>query len=274
MRFLRTASKALSYWSNNQGPRFGAALAFYGIFSFVPGIIIATAVAGFLLAPDTVTRFVYSFLGTIIGNDLTQFLSQMATRMNTPDATPFAWASIIFILIAALGGFIEIQEGLARFWNVRKEKLSWWESLIKERIVSLLMLSFMSIAIILITALSIVTQTVGERIGTLLGISSSLSEIIGILLPFGVGTLAYGAIYRLCTPKKHSWRASLGGGVYAALASGIAVQLIGIYFEQAQIYTTYGTAGAFVALLLFLYYLAQVFYIGAAWVAVTEPKQA
>lgn len=77
-------------------------------------------------------------------------------------------------------------------------------------------------------------------------------------------TTLFAAIYRLLPSVRVPWRAAWRGGLLTALLYGVGQTAIGLYLGFSAIASSYGAAGAFVVLLVWIYYSAQIFLYGAA----------
>ena len=76
-------------------------------------------------------------------------------------------------------------------------------------------------------------------------------------------TLLFAAIYKILPDRTLTWRNVMVGAVVTALLFTIGKTLIGWYVGGSTIATSYGAAGALLVVLLWVYYSAQIFLLGA-----------
>ena len=76
-------------------------------------------------------------------------------------------------------------------------------------------------------------------------------------------TLLFAAIYKILPDADLTWRDVTVGAVVTALLFTIGKSLIGWYIGGSTIATSYGAAGALLVVLLWVYYSAQIFLLGA-----------
>jgi membrane protein len=93
-------------------------------------------------------------------------------------------------------------------------------------------------------------------ITVLLGIASFLTSFLMI-------TLLFAAIYKILPDRTLTWHNVTVGAVVTALLFTIGKTLIGWYIGGSTIATSYGAAGALLVVLLWVYYSAQIFLLGA-----------
>ncbi len=80
---------------------------------------------------------------------------------------------------------------------------------------------------------------------------------------FVLDALLFAAIYKILPDTDLEWHDVLVGAVSTAVLFGVGKLLIGLYLQSSAIASTYGAAGGLIALLLWIYYSAQIFLLGA-----------
>ena len=90
-----------------------------------------------------------------------------------------------------------------------------------------------------------------------------LLHAINILVSFALVTLLFAMIYKILPRTRILWKDVWIGSAVTALLFTIGKALIGIYLGNSGISSTYGAAGSVVVVLLWVYYAAQIFLLGA-----------
>ncbi|HJW27639.1 MAG TPA: YhjD/YihY/BrkB family envelope integrity protein, partial [Saprospiraceae bacterium] len=102
-----------------------------------------------------------------------------------------------------------------------------------------------------------------ESWGHFLPGTTFLLYLINFIISFVVTTVLFAMIYKLLPNVEIDWHDVWIGSAVTALLFNIGRAAIGLYLGQSATASTYGAAGAFVVLLLWLYYSAQIFLLGA-----------
>jgi len=109
-------------------------------------------------------------------------------------------------------------------------------------------------------------------LGGLLGgdqVSQSLIwKALNFVISFGVTTLLFALIYKILPDVKVQWRDVWVGALVTALLFTLGKAALGWYLGRPGTTSTYGAAGSFVALLLWVYYSAQILFLGAEFTQV------
>jgi membrane protein len=90
-----------------------------------------------------------------------------------------------------------------------------------------------------------------------------LLEALNVLISLTVFTFVFAMMYRFLPRVGIDWRDVWTGAGITALLFVIGKFLIGFYIGNAGVTARFGAAGALVALLLWVYYSAQIFLLGA-----------
>jgi membrane protein len=264
---LRAAAAA---WLEDDGGTMGAAIAFYTLFSLAPLLVIVLAVAGLLFGHDAAQGRVIGQLQELIGYEGAKAIQGMLQGASDPARS--AGAALVGALTFVLGAttvFAELQADLIRIWREPEIKKSWSVMhLLRDRILSFGMILgigfLMIVSLILSAALSAFTDWWGSYV-TLWPV---LLETVNATTTFAIIMLAFAMIYRFLPRSRISWRDVWMGSAVTALLFTIGKLLIGIYLGSTRIGTAYGGASSLVLLLVWVYYSAQIFLLGAefTWV--------
>ena len=88
------------------------------------------------------------------------------------------------------------------------------------------------------------------------------------MAPFCVITLLFSAIYRFLPDTRIEWVDVILGGAVTSLLFSIGKLALGIYLGKATFASTYGAAASIIILILWVYYSAQIFFLGAEFTKV------
>ena len=113
----------------------------------------------------------------------------------------------------------------------------------------------------LVTALS-------DYIDTYLSFGHLILQVSTFLISFGFVSLLFGAIYKILPDRNIEWHDVLIGAVVTAFLFSVGKSLIGLYIGSSSIAQSYGAAGSLIIVLLWIFYSAQIFLLGAEFTKV------
>ncbi|MGD2049603.1 MAG: YihY/virulence factor BrkB family protein [Chloroflexota bacterium] len=268
---------AFKKWQDDRAVRMAAALAYYGIFSLAPILIIVTGIVGSL-----VERFfgelvqavnLNSILRGIFGPDVTELILQLVenTDIGNSITSSLPLASVISVGIVLWGAssiFKYLHEALNTIWGIEPIIKGGILATIRRYAVSFVvvfLLGFiMVIYLVLITAVSFLLPALNRVIPNALGILPDfrLLQVAQFVILFIIGTLLFSTFFKILPDVEIKWRDVFVGAAFTAFLFGIGVIVLSIYFSFYSS-SLYGAAGSLVVLLLWSYYSAQIFLYGA-----------
>jgi len=264
--------KTFDKWNDDNASQLAAAIAYYTIFSIPPLLIIALAIAGHFFNADTAQNQLVAQMGGFVGAQTADFVkSLLVNSTHSSSGLIASIISIVVLLAGASGIFLQVQEALNTVWNVPKKQNRGLIKTIKNRLLSFLMV--LAIGFLLLVFL-ILSAVISILIGYLNGSTENtlLPEVINFLVLFGLITILVALIYRLIPDKEISWTDVWLGAAVTALLFMLGRYAIGLYLAISKSGSTYGTAGSLIVLLVWIYYSAQIFLLGAEFTQVYSKK--
>jgi membrane protein len=95
-----------------------------------------------------------------------------------------------------------------------------------------------------------------------------LWQALNFALSFGVVTVLFALIFKVVPDANIEWRDVWGGAAFTAALFTLGKHLLGLYLGKAAVGSSYGAAGSIVALVVWVYYAAQILLIGAEFTQV------
>lgn len=259
-------------FGQDKAPRLAAAIAYYAIFSIAPLLLFAVAVAGFFLSREAVLADLFGPTGLIsqnLGASTAEFLKGLvkpdALQQGSITATIVAF---ITLFLGATGLFVQLQDALSSLWGADPPPPGGLLKVVQARVVSFLLI--LSIGFILLTFLvlntylSAIAQSLGDRIGVGAFFVRAGTLLLSVLLL----TPVFALIYKFLPAVKLQWREVWVGSLVTAVLFTVGQVTIGFYLGRSATSSVFGAAGSLVALLLWIYYSAMIFFFGAevTWV--------
>ena len=270
-RMVRMAVKA---WSDDFAPSMGAALAYYMLFSIAPLLIIVIAVAGFVFGEAAVRGEVFSQLSGLMGEEGARAVEALLKSANRPAEGILATLmGILVLMIGATTALAELQSDLDRIWRVPAQTQvgGVWRFL-RARLLSFTMILCVAMLLVVSLILSAAVAALGKWWGAWFMGWEVLAHLIDLALSFGLTTFLFAMIYKIVPRVRIAWRDVWVGAAVTALLFAIGKILIGLYLGRSAVTSGFGAAGSLVLVMVWVYYSAQIFLIGAefTWVYTHE----
>ncbi len=262
-------------WITDKSPKLGAALSFYTIFSLAPLLVIAISIAGFIFGPEAARGELVGQIKDLIGIDGAQVVQTALKNTNDPESGLIAVIiSLLTLIIGSTVVFVELQESLNIIWRVKpKPERNMLKGLLKDRVQSFALVittGFLLLVSLIISALlSALSDFIAERF---VEIPVYLLDIANLLISLGVIYLLFAMIYKILPDVHISWKDVWVGSLVTSVLFVLGKYLIGLYLGTSSLSSTYGAAGSLVILLLWIYYSAQILFLGAEFTFVYATK--
>jgi membrane protein len=254
---------AIEEWIAQRAASKGAALAFYTLFSMAPILVLAIAISGALFGTQAAQGEIFAQLHGLLGPGGAQAVELLLAGARHPqDNTIATLIATFFLLVGATTVFAELKESLDEIWHVPPQRSGGFLHLVRTRLLSfglVLVLAFLLLVSLVVSAgLSML-----ERYWGSLWNGAHLLALASSGFSFAVIALLFAIIYKLLPQVRLSWRDVWIGALGTAALFTLGKHLIGVYLGNSGIASAYGAAGSVLALLLWVYYSAQIFFLGA-----------
>jgi membrane protein len=261
-------SESVWAWVNDRASRKGAALAFYTVFSLAPILIVAIAIAGLFFGEEAARGEIYAQMSELIGPDGAQAIQAMIQSANRPEAGIAATiVGVVTLFIGATTALAELKDGLDQIWQVPNERMSGFWYFVRKRLLSIGMILSLGFLLLVSLVFSAVLTALAKRWGNFDG-TGVILQGLNFLVSFVLVTVLFAMIYKILPSVRIAWRDVIIGAVVTALLFSIGKFMIGLYLGNSAIGSSYGAAGSIVLVLVWVYYSAQIFLLGAEFTKV------
>jgi membrane protein len=263
-RIQAMLASTLQEWFKQRSGSKGAALAFYTLFSMAPMLILVIAIAGAVFGEQAARGEIFGQLSGLIGPTGADAIQLLLAAAHSNRSGPIAaLIAVAVLLIGATTVFSELKDSLDEIWYVERTRQSGIMSLIRTRMLSfglILVLAFLLLTSLVVSAaLALLAKYLGGMWLSVTLVFSPLSQ----LFSFAVIASLFASIYKMLPQTKLPWRDVWIGSIGTAALFVLGKYLIGIYLGNSGVASSYGAAGSVIALLLWIYYSAQIFFFGA-----------
>ena len=252
-------------WIHEKPNQLAAALAYFGMFSFTAVIYIAFRFAGIFINELGAAERLYTRIEAVFGTETAAFIRESVSAIsvaNTGGSLIVSAISMISLLFAAMGLFLQIKYVLNRIWGVPLLQRGQRFGLIRRYFFAFIMVIALGLGIVLATVINVAFTLFGSIFKDYFG-GSNILAALNVLALLGVIVLANAFIYKVLPDVKLTWRDIWPGSVVATLLMAIGGLVIGLYFKLGGIRSAFEAAGAFAVLIIAIYYFAQIFLVGA-----------
>lgn len=262
---LRTIlARSLHSWIDHRPGSKGAALAFYTLFSMTPILILAIAGAGRLFGAEAARGEIIAQIQGLVGRNGAQAIEALLAGARDPGAGLAAtMMASVLLLVGAASVFVELKGSLDELWGIPPPKGLAIVTFLRTHLHSfglVLVLAFLLlVSLVLSAALAFLERYAG-------GIWSGSYEMFALLssaIAFGLIASLFAVIYKVLPSAPLSWRDVWIGSAFTAALFSLGKLAIGLYLGNSGVASSFGAAGSLIALLLWIYYSAQIFFLGA-----------
>jgi membrane protein len=255
-------------WLANNASTTGAALAFYCAFSLAPLLIIVLTVAGWIVGEASASGFLQNQLRQLFGSSAARMVLDAMRSSQLGEGRVAALASIGTLFIGATTVLAALDEALEQILGGGVPRqgsgVSNW---VRRRLLSLAFI--LALSFLLLVSLTVSTMIAALR-AWITHLYSPMLGVIGVLdllVTVALMTSLFALIYRYMPAQRLPWKQVAAGGVFTAVLFSIGKWAVGLYLAKSTTPTAFGAAASFAALLLWLYYTAQIFLLGAEFTA-------
>ncbi len=256
-------------WVDDYAPSMGAALAYYTVFSVAPLLLIVISVAGLVFGQEASEGEVLEQLQILMGPKAAEAIQELLRSVYQPARGTLATiVGVVVLLIGATTVFAELQNSLDRIWRAPARNSSGIWNLVRARLLSfgmILAIGFMMIvSLIASAALAALASWYQPYFGSYERVAAAFDTV----LSFTFLTVSFALIYKIIPRVEIRWRDVWVGALVTAVLFNVGKLLIGLYIGRTAITSTFGAAASVAVLLVWVYYAAQIFLLGAEFTRV------
>jgi|SRR5690606_22917093 len=270
-RFYSLAKESVQSWLDDYAPSMGAAIAFYTVFSLAPLVLIVISIAGFFWGEEAVRGELMRQIDGMVGQTGAQAIEGVVQSSAEEPEQGIA-ATLFSLGVLAVGAttvFAELQGALDRIWKVpeRERPKGIWK-LLRARVLSFGLVLSLAFLLLVSLVVSTMLSALGGWLGGLLPGWEVILQVLNVVVSFSILVFLFAMIYKFMPQAEVAWRDVWTGAFVTALMFEIGKLLIGLYVGKSAVASSYAAAGSLVVVLIWVYYAAQVFLLGAefTWV--------
>jgi membrane protein len=263
--FWTITKETVVAWINDNAPSMGAAIAYYTLFAIAPLLIVATAIAGLFFGEEAARGEIFDRISGVLGQEAALAIQGLVKSASAPaESFLTLLTGIIAMIIGATAVFGELQSAIDRIWRLPVNgRATGILETIRTRLLPLGMVLPVAFLLLLSLMVSAAISALGTLWSALFGGWEFVLQIVNIIVSVVLMAGVFAMIYRFLPRVNVSWGDVWMGAAITAMLFVVGNVFIGLYIGKSGVASSFGAAGAFVALLVWVYYSAQVFLLGA-----------
>ncbi len=264
-----------SQWQRDQASLMAAALAYYTVFSLAPLSIIVIAIAGSVFGEQAAKGELVAQIQDVIGRDGAQLIQTAIENASQLDPSQGPIPTLINIGVLLFGAsvvFTQLQKSLNRIWELEVKPGNGIKHFLRKRLLSFSMVLVIAFLLLVSLVISTILVILGNYLRGLVPGFTYLWQVTNFFVSFGIVTLLFAMIFKILPDAKIAWRDVWMGAAITAVLFNIGKSLLGFYLGHTTFASAYGAAGSLVIILTWVFYSAQILFLGAEFTQVYVRK--
>jgi membrane protein len=261
----QVAKRSVTAWMDDYAPSMGAALAYYTLFSLAPLLLLVISVAGLVFGAEAARgQVVTQFRGLIGEEGAVAVQGLLKSASHSGQGVAASLIGLVTLIVGATSVFAELQSDLDRIWRVpTAAKPSGIRGMLRIRLLSFGLVVSIGFLLLVSLLVSVGLAAFSTVYGALFPGWVITMQIVNQVVSLAFVTVLFAMMYRILPSARVAWQDVWYGAIVTAVLFTIGKFLIGLYVGTAGIASGFGAAGSIVFLLVWVFYSAQIFLLGA-----------
>jgi membrane protein len=263
-------TETVNEWFKHKAPRLGASLAFYTLLSLAPLFVVVVAVAGMVYGEEAARGQIVAQLSDLVGRTGATAIEDVLKQARQPAVGILATVGgLVMLVFGATGVVAELRDALNTIYEIPSPEVSGIKGIllfVRERVFSfaiVLGVGFLLLVSLVINAALAAMGTWFTGWLPAFGLNVGTTVVSWLII-----TALFAGIYKTLPDVTIEWRDVLLGAVVTSLLFNVGKLAIGVYLGSSTVTSAYGAAGSLAVLLIWVYYSAQIFFLGAEFTQV------
>ncbi len=250
-------------WRADDAGTLAAALAFYTALSIAPLLMAIITLVGAIFGRDTAERELIAQIAQLMGPQAAAFAQMVVDNQPTRGTRGglFAVLELVVLFWGAANVFNQLLNTLNKIWNVQPRPGLGLLQLLRSRLFSFGLVLAIGFLLLVSLVLSATFARLIQEINARLPAAPWLWQGANLLLTLAIATLLFALLFKYVPDVKISWRVTWIGAAVTALLFVLGTFILEAYLAGEG--TAYGVAGSLVVFLLWVFYSAQILFLGA-----------
>jgi membrane protein len=256
--------ESVTDWWADDAPQLAAGLSYYALFSLTPLLVIVISVAGIFYGQEAVRGDLVAQIDGLVGRDGARAIEDLIATANQQTESLLAAAiGLVFLLLGAGGVLLQLQRALNAIWEVEAPPSSGVWSMVRIRLMSFVFVLTIGFLLLVSLTINAVLVAVQQYATTLIPGSESVWMLVNTVASVAIITVLFALMFKYVPDAVIAWSDVWVGALFTAILFTVGKSLLGWYLGRASFISAYGAAGSLVVVLVWIYYSAQILFLGA-----------
>lgn len=256
--------QTLKSWSDDNIMFVSAALAYYTTFSLAPLIVISIAIAGFFFGKEAVQSELLAQISATLGAASESQIKVMIAKAMSPATSILTQIiGVIVLIFGASGVFGALQTGLNIVWQVKLKSDRGIVKTIKDRFLSFTMVLGVSFLLLVSMVITVLISAASNLLNNYITGGDFIAMALNFVVSTAMITVLFAMLFKYLPDAKIRWSDVWLGSFLTTLLFTLGKFLLGIYLKFADIGSDFGAASSLILILVWFFYTAQIFFLGA-----------
>jgi membrane protein len=273
-RIWFVVSETVVRWTRNEGPLLAASMAYYAALSFFPLLLVLISALGYALrfsgtqsAQDQLIQMIDHNTAPALAKSVSEILTEV--KINASVGGP---VSLLTLLFSAIGIFAQLDSAFGRLWHDETQRVHGAWAVVRDvlgnRLKAFLLLLGLGLLLLGLFFFGMVLSFIRDQTHELpLGdLGYRYAQIVGTMF---VNAIVFATLYKVLPRPVVAWRHAMGGGVFVSIVWELGRQVLAYLIVRSN-YGAYGVVGAFMAMMVWVYYASILLFLGAQMVQVLD----
>lgn len=267
--FTTFAKQIIRAYGQDKVDQLSAGFAFGALFSIGPLLLVLISVAGFIFGERAVQGTLFSQIADVVGPETAAALQKVVAQIHQSGNGVAAFVvGTAGLLLAVAGLTSQLQSSLNTILGVTPKRQGGLKHIVYGKLehITLVVLGGMVVAATVLASTLLVS--LGSTLQSTFGAPVFMLELFNNFAALAVLVVLLYLMYRIVPdttiPRRLAWQAAGIVGLLFLLGKVV----LGIIIGHNGTASAYGAAASLVTLLLWIYYSAQIFFLGAEGIKV------
>lgn len=267
-RIFKLFSDSFNDFNDNECMKLSASLSYCTIFALPSFAIILITFLGYFLGEDVVSGQLYKQINKMVGDHAADQIQEIVENSKVSKSTIIdTIVGFVTLLVSATGMFGEIQSSINDIWNIDGKPKKGFMHTVVDRFFSFSMIVIFGLILIISLLIDSFVDMVHNKLDAFYGGQTVfLADMLDSFFVFLIMVFLLFYIFKELPDGEIKFKETLVGALFTAVLFMIGKWGIGIYLDNSDNFSLYGTAGSILMLLLWVYYTSLILYFGAVFV--------
>jgi len=251
----------LKGWDEDKPARLAAGLAYYSLFSLAPLLFIAISVASVFIDEAQLSDQIFTRIDALLGAESAQYFESALKTLENSTITGRTLTTIISflaLLFAASGLFANLKYSLNSIWQIPPSDYAGIKAFIKTRLLAFVIVIGFGLLLVVVAFAGIILNAVNSLINI-----EGISSVLNFSIIFFLAVLTCAVFYKILPDTHVGWRDVWGGAILTVILVSIGLWLVTVFLAEINFTSAMEAAGAVAVILIAVYYISQIFLLGA-----------